>query len=201
MHQPNVLIYGPSSFISTLDELKSFLKFNHFTENKEVNFDLILFHTEALNDTKKKDFIKKSELLKIYVSKNEKSPIKYDGHLLIPTTINEINSTIEKIIAKKKFYSNSSIKVKNYLMDKNQKKLSKERSSIILTEKEIKLIELLLNNSKPISKDTILSTVWNYSADADTHTVETHIYRLRKKISDQFMDDEFIINKKDGYSL
>ena len=201
MHQPNVLIYGPSSFISTLDELKSFLKFNHFTENKEVNFDLILFHTEALNDTKKKDFIKKSELLKIYVSKNEKSPIKYDGHLLIPTTINEINSMIETIIAKKKFYSNSSIKVKNYLMDKNQKKLSKERSSIILTEKEIKLIELLLNNSKPISKDTILSTVWNYSADADTHTVETHIYRLRKKISDQFMDDEFIINKKDGYSL
>ena len=201
MHQPNVLIYGPSSFISTLDELKSFLKFNHFTENKEVNFDLILFHNEALNDTKKKDFIKKSELLKIYVSKNEKSPIKYDGHLLIPTTINEINSMIEKIIAKKKFYSNSSIKVKNYLMDKNQKKLSKERSSIILTEKEIKLIELLLNNSKPISKDTILSTVWNYSADADTHTVETHIYRLRKKISDQFMDDEFIINKKDGYSL
>ena len=49
--------------------------------------------------------------MKIYVSKNEKSPIKYDGHLLIPTTINEINSTIEKIIAKKKFYSNSSIKV------------------------------------------------------------------------------------------
>ncbi len=139
--------------------------------------------------------------MKIYVSKNEKSPIKYDGHLLIPTTINEINSMIEKIIAKKKFYSNSSIKVKNYLMDKNQKKLSKERSSIILTEKEIKLIELLLNNSKPISKDTILSTVWNYSADADTHTVETHIYRLRKKVSDQFMDDEFIINKKDGYSL
>ncbi len=201
MHQLNVLIYGPSSFISTLDELKSFLKFNHFTENKEVNFDLILFHNEALNDTKKKDFIKKSELLKIYVSKNEKSPIKYDGHLLIPTTINEINSMIEKIIAKKKFYSNSSIKVKNYLMDKNQKKLSKERTSIILTEKEIKLIELLLNNSKPISKDTILTTVWNYSADADTHTVETHIYRLRKKISDQFMDDEFIINKKDGYSL
>ena len=140
-------------------------------------------------------------MLKIYVSKNEKSSIKYDVHLLIPTTINEINLMIEKIIAKKKFSSNSSIKVKNYLMDKNQKKLLKERTSIILTEKEIKLIELLLNNSKPISKDTILSAVWNYSADADTHTVETHIYRLRKKISDQFMDDKFIINKKDGYSL
>ena len=82
-----------------------------------------------------------------------------------------------------------------------KKKLSKKNSSIVLTEKEIQLIELLLNNSKPISKDKILSTVWNYSTDADTHTVETHIYRLRKKISDNFMDDKFIFNKKDGYHL
>ena len=74
-------------------------------------------------------------------------------------------------------------------------------NSIILTEKEIQLIELLLNNSKPISKDKILSLVWNYSTDADTHTVETHIYRLRKKISEKFMDDEFILNTKDGYCL
>ena len=61
------------------------------------------------------------------------------------------------------------------------KKLMKDDISIILTEKEIQLIEPL-DNSKPISKSTILSTVWNYSADADTHTVETHIYRLRKKL-------------------
>ncbi len=87
------------------------------------------------------------------------------------------------------------------MLDKNEKKLSKKNSSIILTEKEIQLIELLLNNSKPISKNKILSSVWNYSTDADTHTVETHIYRLRKKISDNFMDDKFIFNKKDGYHL
>ena len=86
-------------------------------------------------------------------------------------------------------------------MDKNEKRLFKENNSIILTEKEIKLIELLLNNQKPISKDKILSTVWNYSVDADTHTVETHIYRLRKKINDKFMDQNFILNHKNGYSL
>ncbi len=108
---------------------------------------------------------------------------------------------IENIAAKNRFNRNSSIKVKKYMLDKNEKKLSKKNSSIILTEKEIQLIELLLNNSKPISKDKILSTVWNYSTDADTHTVETHIYRLRKKISDNFMDDKFIFNKKDGYHL
>ena len=62
-----------------------------------------------------------------------------------------------------------------------------------------RLIELFLYNKKPISKVKILSSVWNYSSDADTHTVETHIYRLRKKISDKFMDEKFILNNKDGY--
>ena len=70
-----------------------------------------------------------------------------------------------------------------------------------LTEKEIQLLELFLNFNKPIPKNIILSTVWNYSSDADTHTVETHIYRLRKKIIDKFKDDKFILNNKNGYSL
>ena len=86
-------------------------------------------------------------------------------------------------------------------MNKNEKKLSRLEKSIILTEKEIQLLELFLNNQKPISKENILSTVWNYSSDADTHTVETHIYRLRKKISDEFMDENFILTNKDGYYL
>ena len=72
---------------------------------------------------------------------------------------------------------------------------------MILTEKEIQLLDLFLGNNKPISKDNILSAVWKYSSDTDTHTVETHIYRLRKKISEKFMDEEFILNNKDGYYL
>ena len=92
-------------------------------------------------------------------------------------------------------------KVKEYFMDKNEKKLFKDNNMIILTEKEIKLIELLMNSAKPISKDKILSSVWNYSADADTHTVETHIYRLRKKIHDKFTDEKFILNNKAGYYI
>ena len=102
---------------------------------------------------------------------------------------------------KKKFVKNSSIEVKNYLLNKNEKKLAKEDKFVILTEKEIQLLELLLKKDKPISKNIILSSVWNYSEDADTHTVETHIYRLRKKISDKFTDEKFILNNKDGYYL
>ena len=99
------------------------------------------------------------------------------------------------------FNKNSSIQIKKYFLDKIEKKLSKGNNFIILTEKEIQLLELFLSKRKSISKSVILSKVWHYSSDADTHTVETHIYRLRKKISDKFSDNEFILNNKDGYYL
>ena len=70
-----------------------------------------------------------------------------------------------------------------------------------ITEREIQLIELLFNEKKPVPKSIILKRVWKYADDADTHTIETHIYRLRKKILDVFKDDNFIINSKDGYSI
>ena len=70
-----------------------------------------------------------------------------------------------------------------------------------MTEKEIQLLQLFLQTTAPISKKKILSTVWHYSDNADTHTVETHIYRLRKKINDKFSDDNFILNDKKGYYL
>ncbi len=165
------------------------------------NYDIILFHDESFVDKQKKDYFSKSKSLKICASSKKDVPIACDAILKLPTTVKEINLIIENIAAKNKFNRNSSIKVKKYMLNKNEKKLSNKNSSVILTEKEVQLIELLLNNSKPISKDKILSSVWNYSTDADTHTVETHIYRLRKKISDKFMDDNFIYNKKDGYHL
>ena len=201
MHQLNVLIYGPDSFLSTLNELKPFLKFNYNTEILEANYDIILFYDEILDDPIKKNLINKSETLKICATSKKKLANNWDGLLQLPTTIKEINAIIESIVAKKEFTKNSSIKVKNYFLNKNEKKLSLNFDAIILTEKEIQLIELLLKNTKPISKGKILSLVWNYSTDADTHTVETHIYRLRKKISEKFKDDKFIINSKDGYYL
>ena len=103
------------------------------------------------------------------------------------------------MLAKKIFNKNSSIVIRDYFLNKNEKKLIKGEDSIILTEKEIQLLELFLSNKKPISKENILTKIWNYAADADTHTVETHIYRLRKKISEKFLDEKFILNNKEGY--
>ena len=201
MHQLKVLILGPASYTSTLNELEPFLKFNSVEEKNSSDFDVILFHEEALKDKEDKKIINNSNSLKICSSNNKNSSNNYDAFLEMPSSLKEINTVVENIAAKKAFSKNSSIEIKKYLLNKNEKKLSRGENEIILTEKEIQLLDLFLNSKRPISKDKILSSVWNYSSDADTHTVETHIYRLRKKINDKFSDENFIVNTKDGYSL
>ena len=201
MHLSKVIILGPSSFVSTLNELKTFLKFNPLSGDLNIDHDIILFHNDALKDDKQKNFIEKSKSIKICAVNKNETINNWDAKLELPATLKEINAIVENTLAKKKFNKNSSIEIKKYLLNKNEKKFSKLDEFIILTEKEVHLLELFLNSKKPISKNIILSTVWNYSADADTHTVETHIYRLRKKISDKFKDDKFILNNKDGYYL
>jgi len=181
--------------------LKIFLKFNYLSDYSKDDPNIILFHIDALIDKKQKDYIQGSKSIKICVGKTKDLTNNYDASLELPATLKEINAIVENTAAKKKFNVNSSIVVKDYLLNKNEKKLYKSNDFIILTEKEVQLIELFLKDKKPISKDSILSSVWNYASDADTHTVETHIYRLRKKIADKFMDEKFILNNKDGYYL
>ena len=178
-----------------------FLKFNCLIDELNNKSNVILFHIDALSDKKHKEFIQNNKSIKICAGVRKHLTSDYDANLELPATIKEINSIVENTAAKKKFNINSSIFVKNYLLNKNEKKLSKSDNYIILTEKEVQLLELFLSINKPISKDNILSSVWNYASDADTHTVETHIYRLRKKIIDKFKDDKFINNNKDGYYL
>ena len=201
MHKLNVKILGPSSFVSTLNELKIYLKFNPSMDGLNDNPIAILFHIDALQDVNQKNYIDSKDSIKICVGKKNELKDNFDANLELPTTLKEINAIIENTVAKKKFSKNSSIVIKDYLLNKNEKKLSKSSDFIILTEKEVQLLELFLNSKKPLSKDRILSLVWNYSSDADTHTVETHIYRLRKKITEKFMDQKFILNDKNGYYL
>ena len=144
--------------------------------------------------------IEKSDCFKILASLQKSANSKFfDQVLSLPTTPNELNNIVESCAAKKNFSKNSSIKIKEYFLNKNEKKLVKNEKFIILTEKEVQLLELFLNKKKPVSKSDILSEVWKYATDADTHTVETHIYRLRKKINEKFSDEKFIINSKEGY--
>ena len=143
MHQLKVLILGPTSFYDTLNELKPFLKFNSITEKNSSDFDVILFHEDALNDKEESKIINNSNSLKVCASSNK--PLNsYDAFLKIPSSLKEINFTVENVAAKKTFSRNSSIEIKKYSLNKNEKKLSKNENSIVLTEKEIQLLELFL---------------------------------------------------------
>ena len=76
-----------------------------------------------------------------------------------------------------------------------------KNTKLKLTEKEINTITYLSKSDKPVSVDELQEKVWSYQSDMETHTVETHIYRLRKKILNTFDDNDFIISEKDGYQI
>ena len=166
------------------------------------NYDVLFCHQDFLKDNQSIESLNNCSKIKILaLNSNE---IKFDfftDKIYLPASIQDINFIIGNSVIKKNFLKNSSIKIKNYILDKNEKKLTNGKNYIFLTEKEIQLLELFLNYKKPVSRNMILNEVWKYSKDADTHTVETHIYRLRKKIKSKFLDEDFILNNKSGYLL
>ena len=89
----------------------------------------------------------------------------------------------------------------NYIIDQNERKIEKDKKILKLTEKEINLLIFFALNKNSVNKEFILKNLWNYSTETDTHTVETHIHRLRKKIFKKFGDENFIKNNEQGYYI
>ena len=99
------------------------------------------------------------------------------------------------------FVNKSNIKIKEYNLDLNSKIISKKNKQLKLTEKEIQIILFLYSNLKSKSIQDLQKKIWNHQSELETHTVETHIYRLRKKVRENFDDDNFITNSNFGYKL
>ena len=208
MHTINVLTFGSRNFNTSLEELKDYLNFKLTFGDKEINketlnnHDVLILHQDGLIGDSLEKLLKDSKKIKILVSNtSSKKKDQFNEIISLPVKISDLNQIVENAVTKKNFTKNSSILIKQYKLDKNEKKLIKDKNYILLTEKEIQLLELFLDSKKPISKNIILKEVWKYSTSADTHTVETHIYRLRKKIKSKFSDENFILNNKDGYLL
>ena len=207
MHKLKILVFGPESFLITLNELKPHLNFSLISNQTSLPYKTkdiagLICHESKLENKKLNEFFNCEDCFSILASKKNKIDMKdFDYVLKLPMSVKDLNEIIDASAAKKKFNKNSSIKIKSYNLDKNEKKLMKSNKFVTLTEKEIQLLELLLNKKIAVSKGEILSLVWKYSSSADTHTVETHIYRLRKKIYDTFNDENFILNHKEGYHL
>ena len=187
-----ILAFGNKEFNNSLNEIKEFLSFNLIIldnikdYNFSENYQGIIIHEDAFKDKNLKDLINNQNVNKIIFYNSKKVQDLNAEKLNLPASFDQINKIVINNIVKKKFKTNSSLKINTVYLE--------------LTEKEIDLIELLKKKSF-IKKKEILSTIWKYSDDADTHTVETHIYRLRKKIKDIFNDEKFIKSSKKGYTI
>ncbi len=116
----------------------------------------------------------------------------------------KISNLIDQLNAKfiqQKFLVQSNINIKEYTLDVNSRILRNKNYQLKLTEREIDTIIFLHKENKPVKVDILQNKVWKYGEDLETHTVETHIYRLRKKIKETFSDDNFIQSKKEGYII
>ena len=118
-----------------------------------------------------------------------------------PLKIEKLHDEINIHLIKQKYNFLSKLDIKNYSLNLNSRIISNKINELKLTEKEIDIILFLKDQSIPQSVNTMQNKVWGYSSDLETHTVETHIYRLRKKIKNQFNDEDFILSLKNGYLI
>ena len=190
----NVFIINFNSLYEILDEIKENLSFkiikfeNEKDFKKNLNLDIIDFLIISKNN----------HIFLLDDNITNKNILNFDD---LPLTLKKFLEQINIKLIKLKFNQQSKIIIKGYELNLNSKSFSKSNLSLKLTEKEIEII-LYLNNTK-IKHDVadLQKYIWGYSTNLETHTVETHIYRLRKKISDLYKDESFILTHKNGYFI
>ena len=163
----------------------------------DLNFKVIYIDNDNLLNDKIKN-------LNNYLIISNKKDINITNMIVIDNLPIKIFKLIEKInieFLKLQFNNQSQVKINNYIIDLNSREIFLNNIRLKLTEKEINTIIYLSKTIKPVSVNNLQENVWSYQSDIETHTVETHIYRLRKKILSAFDDNEFIISKKNGYQI
>ena len=182
----NLIIYKFNGLYQILEELGLDLNFKIISVDDE----------ESLNERIKK-------IHNYLIISNKKYPDIHNQFILDYSPIN-IFKLVEKInieFLKLQFNSQSKVTLKNYTIDLNSREMLKNNIKLKLTEKEINTITYLSKSEKPVSINELQEKVWSYQSEIETHTVETHIYRLRKKILNTFNDKDFIISEKNGYQI
>ena len=194
MIKQNIFIINFNSLYEILDEIKEDFSFKVIKYENEVNF----IKDCNLNFINSLIISRSNHKLLLNQNLNKKNFLDIED---FPITINKLKELINIQLIKLKFNQQSKINIKGYELNLNSKFFSKGNLSSKLTEKEIEII-LYLNETKTKRAVTDLQkNIWHYSPDMETHTVETHIYRLRKKISDKFDDKNFILSHKNGYFI
>ena len=186
MISQNLIIYKFNSLYHILEEI-----------SLDLNFEITYVDNENL-------LYEKTKILNNFLVITNKKYSNISNHFILdnlPLNIFKLVEIINIEFLKIQFNSQSEVHIKNYVIDLNSREMLLNNVKLKLTEKEINTITYLSKQNKPVSIDELQEKVWSYQSDIETHTVETHIYRLRKKISNSFNDDEFIVSKKNGYQI
>ena len=182
MNKQYLLIYNYPALFKILNELRHALGF----EIKNL----------SENDLKNKNYtnglvISRDNLNIDNQVKIEKFPIQFERLL----------DVLNILFLKKKIEDQKDIKIGEYIFNYNSRRLTKDNRNLILTEKETTIINFLRQSKKPVSVKNLQKKVWGYNTNLETHTVETHVYRLRKKIDQNLNDENFIQSSKFGYYI
>ena len=191
MNKSCVIIYNQKSLFDILDEIK-----------ENLNFDLVQINSlEELENFKQKCYFNNLILLTSNKELHNKTSLK---EIIIEKKPYKLVKLVEKInifLLKNKFAAQSKLNIKNFILDINSRELIKDNSWLKLTQKETEVIIYLNNAGKNVSIQNLQKHVWGHTSDLETHTVETHIYRLRKKILNKFKDNKFILSSGNGYKI
>ena len=186
MNNQRLIIYEFSELVNIFRELGDLIK-----------FDIIeIYHSDltSLELFQKNDYL--------IITQNEL--INFNNQLILKNIPIKISKLIEMInieFLKINFSYQSEIDVGTYKINLNSREIYSKIDKLKLTEKETDIILYLFNAKKPIKIDILQSKVWGHQFELETHTVETHIYRLRKKFLNKFSDKNFIISTLNGYQI
>jgi hypothetical protein len=190
----NVFFINFNLLYEILEEIKENLSFKitkfENGEDFKINHDLDIANSLIISKTCHKLLLKDNITDKNFLDFND-----------LPLSLKKLLELINIKLIKLKFNQQSKINIKNYELNLNSKFFSKNSLNLKLTEKEIEIIVYLNNTKIKHNVADLQKNIWGYSANMETHTVETHIYRLRKKISDLFNDENFILSDQNGYFI
>ena len=186
MNNQNIIVYRFNSLYQILKELEN-----------NLNFKIIEISNE-------KSLISEINNLNNYLIITKKQILKFNHQFILHQLPIKIFQIIEKLnieFLKQQFIEQSHFIIKDYTFDINAREMFLKKNKLKLTEKEVNTIIYLFKVDYPVSINELQTKVWGYHSNIETHTVETHIYRLRKKISKIFSDDNFIISKNNCYQI
>ncbi len=183
-----------------IDDIK-FVIFNQ--SDKVINSaHYFISDQESITQLIDKDISKK--ITKIFLISNKPLDIQTNIEIIYYDLPLKFLNFIEYIIndLRQNFNKQSKImSLNNLSYDKSARKIFNAKISLFLTEKENEIFYFLLESESSVSKKVLLKNIWKYNEGIDTHTLETHIYSLRKKLEKKLEIKNILEHKESGYFL